>query len=187
MPNCPHCGEPYRRGQDKCYACGQPVRAIRARGRKAPVNPLVFVIGGVALVLAILAVVLLIPRSGREQAEKARQAEEDRVRDSVRRANRMQRQQASESSEMARLEAEVNKLQSRFRTVKGQVVGESPSDEQQRLVGRINQGISGLRVLVRRIDAAPPDRKPALKDTLREDERQVRSLLSDLARTPPTR
>ena len=51
---CPHCGEPLRVGQDKCYACGQNVRS-RGYRVKQTVNPLVLIIAGAVALLAVAA------------------------------------------------------------------------------------------------------------------------------------
>ena len=187
MPKCPHCGEPHLLGQENCYACGQRLRRTGLRGRRVPVNPLVLAAGGAALVIAVVGVILVLPRSGKEQAEKARSAELERVQDSVRRANREQRDSLQAGSEASQLSAEVNKLDERYRTVRSQVAGDKPSAAQQKLIGAIESQLGRMRMLVTRIDGSPVETRPALKDTLRLQERQVRGMISDLTRLPRTR
>ncbi|HDQ98859.1 MAG TPA: hypothetical protein ENN51_01030, partial [candidate division WOR-3 bacterium] len=56
MPRCPHCGEIYRKGQEKCYACGQPVTG-RGSG-EGGINPLIYIIGGGVVGIVLLGFIL---------------------------------------------------------------------------------------------------------------------------------
>jgi len=186
MPKCPHCGEPFRRGQDRCYACGQKVRA-RAAGRKSPVNPVVFIIAGAVMLIALVAAVILLPKAGREAQLREKKAEEERVRDSVRRANRERMSETREVKKVDRLTAELEKLESRFRAVKAQVVGKQPSTQQQRLVNQIQGELARLKVMAQRATSMTEEKRRPYADTVRMGERQVRALISDLSRSGKTK
>jgi hypothetical protein len=186
MPKCPHCGEPFRRGQERCYACGQKVTS-RALGRKAPVNAIVFVIAGAVMLIALVGAIILLPKAGREAQNKARKAEEERVRDSVRRANRERLSDTREEKKVDRLSAELEKLESRYRAVKGQVVGRQPSAQQQRLVNQIQGELARLKAMAQRAISMTEEKRKPYADTVRMGERQVRSLISELSRSGRTK
>lgn len=187
MPNCPHCGEPYRKGQERCYACGQRVRA-RAVGRRSSVNPLVFIIAGAVVLVGVVGMIVLLPRAGREAARVRIEAEEKRVADSVREANRQRLQREGDEREVDRLNAAVADIADRYRRVKKQVVGSNPpTGEQTKLMNRIETEINQMRALVGRIDLASEETKGPLKDTLHAGRRRVQALISDLTRAPKNR
>ncbi len=183
MPKCPHCGEIYRRGQDRCYACGREVKGIRTRGRKVPVNPILFALVGVVLLVVVIGAIVTRPKANRDDQKKAREVELERVRDSVRSANRAQKKEVRSSREADRLDKEIDKLASRFEGIERQVIAGTPSPDQRKLIGQTKREIGKLRSLAARIPSMAPDKHDVMKDSLRADQRRVRALVSELART----
>ncbi len=181
MFKCPHCGEPFRRGQDRCYACGQKVSA-RAAGKKSPVNPIVLVIAGGVMLVALVGAIILLPKAGEETRNKAEQVEEERVRDSVRKANRERLSESRDENKVDRLGAELMKLETRYRSVKSQVIGKQPSMQQNRLTNEIEGELARLKVMAKNSLMMPDEQRRAYQDTVRMGERKVRSLISDLSR-----
>ncbi|UCG42786.1 MAG: hypothetical protein JSU73_13150 [candidate division WOR-3 bacterium] len=161
--------------------------SARAAGRKSPVNAVVFVIAGAVMLIALVAAIILLPKAGREAQNKAKMAEEERVRDSVRRANRERMSQTREDKKVDRLTAELEKLESRYLAVKGQVVGKQPSAEQQRLVNQIQGELARLKAMAQRANSMTEEKRKPYADTIRIGERQVRSLISDLSRSGKTK
>jgi hypothetical protein len=187
MPKCPHCGEPVYRGQDRCYACGQKTSAARMSGRQKPVRPQVFVIGGAALVVAVIAIILFAPGRRTEQKARAAKAQLERVQDSVRKANREQQVQVSGDKEVDRLNEELAGLEQRFERVQLDAVGQSPSPGQLKLVSEIKTELGRLRQTAAGMVFAKPEDKGAVADTVRAGARRVRGLISDLTRVPKKR
>ena len=184
MPNCPHCGEPYRIGQDKCYACGHTVRGRRSAGKKKPINPLIFIAAGVVVVIVAVALLVSLPRNEDKTEEAARKAEQERVADSVRKANRAKRMETVEYKEAERYRKEIGQLQFRFDRIVEQTVGESPTGAQQRLMSQIRAGISQLLAMADRIATLPEKERKKEANVLRDEQRRIRSLISDLSRAP---
>ena len=184
MPKCPHCGEVYRHGQQRCYACGQQVRS-RAAGRKGGVNPLVFIGAGAAALVAVVGMIILIPKEGRGREKAKITAEQERVADSVRKANRERVKEVGEVKQQSRLMSTVTDLEDRLRRIKQQVIGrKTPTPEQTKLIGQINSDLGRMRMLVGAIDRAPAEKQGPLKDTLHATRRHAQALISDLTRAP---
>jgi len=186
MAKCPHCGEVVAKGQETCFACGQKVRA-RARRSERPHNAAIFVFAG-ALVLAGI-VGIIVMNSGR--AKRARsdvyKQEQARVKDSARAAVQAKRDSArtvARNDATAILADEVNKLEQRFEIVRGEVVKDQPSPAQAKLISQIRTEVIRLRQLAVTIADRPGSAGDSLKAQLRDGERVVRTLISDLTRAP---
>lgn len=184
MPKCPHCGEPIKLGQSQCYACGQKVTARRAAGKKPPLNPLIFVGAGLVVVVVAVGLLLTIPDKSKEDEARRLAAEQERVADSVRRANREARMQSAEFQEAERYRRENGELQLRFDRLVEQVVGDKPTPEQQRLMASIRTNLSRLAGMADRIASLPDKERKVETDSLRALQREVRSLISQLGRAP---
>jgi len=184
MAKCPHCGELVRQGQERCFACGQLLSARRSAGRRQPINPLIFVVAGAVVLIAIVGILLAIPKRGKEIQTRAKRAEMDRIQDSVRQANREQRTAVSGDKETDRLNNELADLEARFDLVQKQTLGASPTQEQQRLVAQIKTEFAGLHQMVQGLVFVPKEKKAAAADSVRAGTRQVRTLISDLTRAP---
>jgi hypothetical protein len=156
-------------------------------GRKSPVNPIVFIIAGAVMAIALVGTIILLPRAGREAQDRAKEAEEERVRDSVRRANRERLSDTREDKKVDRLSAELEKIEARFLAVKGQVVGKQPSAQQQRLVNQIQGELARLKSMAQTAMSMTEERRQSYQDTVRMGERQVRTLISDLSRSGRTK
>jgi hypothetical protein len=187
MPKCPHCGEQVHAGQETCFACGWKVRA-RAYQHKKPVNARMLILAGVLLLVGVLGIVLVSARgarSAKRQLVRQRQAE---IRDSVRQAMKAKRDTMkvkSENAETRALTDELDKLDQRFNNVRQQVVKEDkPGPEQTRIIGRIRTELGRLRGIASSVELASGARADSLKQQVRDGERVVRTLISDLGRAP---
>lgn len=182
--NCPHCGEPVRVGQDKCYACGQNIRA-RGYRTKQRVNPFVFIIAGVVAVVAVVAGIVTFSSAGRKQAVLKVHLEEQRVQDSVRNSNRQMQTQVREQKRDDATQAAIDELaaiEARYNEVKTQVVKDQASSAQQYIINQFTAELSRLKGLAGTIGATEPDKREAVRNQIRDGERKLRAFISDLPR-----
>lgn len=185
---CPHCGEPARPGQERCFACGQRVRGGRYRQTK-PADVRIFIIAGAALV-AVAAVLLISTLSGRKDRKTGLTPQEKRrleqVQDSVRKANRALRdtlQVRADDADVSRAAGQIDGLLDRFETVKRQVIGEQPTPEQQQLVRQIEAELAAMRKLVTEYGGQlTQQRRRELKDEIADAQRRTNNLISKLTR-----
>jgi sensor domain CHASE-containing protein len=188
MPKCPHCGEPVDKGQEVCFACGLKVRS-RARRGDPGMGPAVYLIAIAIIVLGGVGIIIGMSGSRRQDAKLRQQAEEQRVQDSVRRANRARSDTARTQAvdkDVALATVELDKLETRLATVTTQVVKDRPSPAQQQLINKIRSEISRLRQVAATFDATPQAQKPQLRTELRDGARHVRDMISNLSRMPRT-
>jgi len=186
MPKCPHCGEAVTNGQETCFACGQRIRA-RVRRHERPHNAALFVFVGV-LVLAVI-IGLVVTRSGRAKhaSREAYRQKQVQIADAARAAAMAKRDSAREAAKndaTGMLNQEVNDLESRFELVRQQVVKGEPGPEQAKLISRIVAEVAKLHQIVTTIPSQPGAAADSLTGQLRDGERTVRSLISDLSRAP---
>lgn len=186
MPKCPHCGEPVAANQERCFACGQAIRSRDLRIEQTT-NPLVFIIGGIAVLVAIVAAVIVTINANRRHAQEMEALRLKQIQDSVRKANRAMLDSAREQR---RTEAEQNLLaqladvEARFNEVRSQVVKKQPSSQQQFIINKFQAEIVRLRGLANTIGSAPPDKRRQLQEELRDGTRKLRGLVTDLSRAP---
>lgn len=186
MARCPHCGEPVSAGQERCFACGQKVRA-RARVYRSPVNGLLIAVAA-GLVLAGVVGFIIIQSGARSRAAKEHeQAELQRVQDSVRAANRAARdtsRAANRDDLAAGLAEELARIEQRFNRTRAEVVKGQPSPAQQRIISDFNNEFGRLRGVSMALSGAGPKQRDSLSVLLRDGQRRLRTLVSDLARAP---
>lgn len=180
MPNCPHCGEPYRYGQDKCYACGEPVKARGAGGKQ--INPLVFIIAGGIVVIAVLGIVLVTANRAREARETRDRLEQERIADSVRQANleqrierRRTRREDTEAGVLADLELRLERVAARAE--RGRL-----SPEKAGLVSEADVRIARLRQLLESMADRDDRDQAAISDTILTEAEETRELLTRIGR-----
>ena len=186
MPKCVHCGEPVAKGQERCFACGQKARA-RARRGDQPLNPAILIFAGVLVIAGIVGIIVVSSGRGKKAKAEVQQRELVRIQDSVRAANRAQRdtvQAAARNETAAVLTDEIDKLDQRFGAVRQQVVKDQPSPAQAKLVAQIRTEIVRLRQLTATATAQPGLKSDSVKTRVRDGERVVRDLISDLSRAP---
>lgn len=173
-------------GQEICFACGQQARD-RAHHHEQPYNPLVFILAGVA-VLAVVAWVLVInPRRARQDRDTAGQQEHASVTDSVRSAGGARRATThalAQSDAAAALTDEINSLEGRFDNVRQKVVQGQPSQAQADLISQISSEIDRLHELAVTVAEQPEPKDDTLVLQLRDGEREVRTLITNLSHTP---
>lgn len=185
---CPHCGEPARQGQERCYACGQRIRGGRYRQQK-PVDTRIFLFAGLAVVVVVAGLLLSLlysrkgAKTGMTPAEKRRL---EQVQDSVRRANRLlgeTLQVRADDADVSRAAGQLDALSERFSTVKRQVIGEQPTAEQQQLVREIDRELAAMRGLVTEYGGPlTQQRRRELRDGLADAQRRINNLISKLTR-----
>ncbi len=182
MPKCPHCGELYRRGQDRCYACGQAVRSRATGGRKGRANPLVFAVAGAVVVIAVVGFFLLAPKQNKETERAVEKAKFERLADSSRKANLSARGTGRASRSQDRLAGGIDDLEYRLDRLKKQAVGDNPSNEQNRLMNQIRAEIGRMRSQFAGMAYRSEDEQDRVADSIRAGQRGVRNLLSKLSR-----
>ncbi|MEO0080760.1 MAG: zinc ribbon domain-containing protein [candidate division WOR-3 bacterium] len=183
MRKCPHCGELVHDGQDRCFACGQRVVRVTPR-HSGTTNPWVFIAAAMAALAAVIGLVMVLPRQRRHEHIRRNQIEQVRVRDSVRRANVVNTSASQHDQEVAQLNGAISKLELRFKTVQQQVVSETPTPEQQRLITQIGSELVRLRMMVSAMLLAEATKRKAMADSVRLGQRRVRTMISDLTRAP---
>ncbi len=190
MPRCPHCGEPVRAGQERCFACGQNVRARRREAGSGP--------GGRTILLLVLLLAVGIGGTivvlAQRPKQRARQAEEEelaRIQDSVRAANRAQRAErraARPDKATARLNLDLDRAEDRFLVLQGRVVVGKPTPEQQKLISEIQSSIGQLRGRIQAIDGQPrDDARRRAEEEIKDGMRNLKSLVTKLSRAPRNR
>ena len=186
MAKCPHCGEVVVDGQETCFACGQQVRA-RVRRHERPHNTAVFVIAGVLVLAALIGIIVMVSGRSRRSGSEARRQEQARISDSVRAAVQAKRDSAraaARNDATSLMLDEVNKLGQRFELVRQQVVKGEPSPAQAKVISLINSEVARLRQLAVTIGDQPGPGGDSLREQLRDGQRAVRTLISDLSRAP---
>ncbi|MCX6843416.1 MAG: zinc ribbon domain-containing protein [candidate division WOR-3 bacterium] len=186
MPKCVHCGEPVDKGQEMCFACGQRARARVRRGSR-PVNPSVFLFAGVlVLVVAVGFIIIHSGRAKRTRSEVQKQ-HQLQLRDSSRQATQARRDTVKaviQNQVAAVLTDEIDKIDQRFSLVKRQVVKDQPSPAQTKLITQIRTEMIRLRQLTVTVADQPGTKGDSIKAQVRDGERVLRNLISDLSRAP---
>ncbi|MEO0085518.1 MAG: zinc ribbon domain-containing protein [candidate division WOR-3 bacterium] len=188
MMRCPHCGEPARPGQERCFACGQKIRGGRYRQHK-PADARIFIFAGAAL-LVVVVVLLVSMLPGRKDRKTGLTPQEKRrleqVQDSVRKANRALRetlQVRADDADVSRAAGQIDALLDRFETVKRQVISDQPTPEQQQLVRQIEAELATMRGLVTEYGGQlTQQRRRELKDEIADVQRRTNNLISKLTR-----
>jgi flagellar basal body-associated protein FliL len=174
-------------GQERCFACGQSVKHGH-RMRRSPLSGPIII--GAALLLAAGAVgtVVMLTSHKKQDAKAAQEEELRRVQDSVRAANRAQRETTKtvrRDATTSRLVRELDEVDDRFQMVKRQVVVGDATPEQQKLINEIQSQLGQLRSAAQgatlKTEGAERDQA---EDAVRDGMREVRSTISKLTRAP---
>jgi hypothetical protein len=91
---------------------------------------------------------------------------------------------AARNDATALMADEINKLEQRFQNVRSEVVKGQPSPAQAKLVSEISAEVARLRQLAVSIGDQPGSGGDSLREQLRDGQRAVRTLISDLTRAP---
>ena len=187
MPKCPHCGEVIAAGQERCFACGQSVKHGR-RTHKSPLSGPLVIGAALLLVAGIVGAVVMLSSHKKQNAKAVQEAELQRVQDSVRAANRAERETTKtvrRDAATSRLVRELDEVDDRFAMVKRQVVVGSPTSEQQKLINEIQSRLGQLRSAAQgaTLKAEGAERNAA-EDTVRAGLREARTAISKLTRAP---
>ena len=183
MLKCPHCGEPVRRGQERCFACGQKAgtRAYRA-GQQA--NPLVLIAAGVVVVAALVGLVLVRANAAKKRAAQVTEEELLRVQDSVRLANRDWHDAekiADKDAEVRSIRMDLDLVESRFQSVRARVAAQ-PNPQQESIVSQVKVELGRLRQSAVVLASTPDARKRAVRDSIQAGKRRVEDLTLELGR-----
>jgi hypothetical protein len=161
--------------QERCFACGQRARG-RVRSGEKPVNPFIFLFAGVLVVAAIVGIIAISSGRSKRARTEVHQQEQARIQDSIRDAVRARRDTAKaavRNEAAAVLTDEIDKLDQRFNAVRQQVAKDQPSFE-----------IVRMRQLTVTMSDRPGPGSDSIKLQVREGQRMVRNLISDLSRAP---
>jgi hypothetical protein len=157
------------------------------RSGEKPVNPLIFLFAGVLVVAGIVGVIVVSAGRGKKVKAEAQLRELTRIQDSVRAVNRARRDTvkvAAQTGAAAVLADEIDKLDQRFSLVRQQVIKDQPSPAQAKLVAQIRDQIVRLRQLAATVTNQPGSGPDSTRSLIRDNERIVRDLISDLSRAP---
>ncbi len=159
-----------------CFACGQHIRE-RAHHHQRPINPLVLVLAGMAALAAVVGIIIM--NSGRARRESGavqqQSADVSAGRGSGRDIDRRGKGTVVD---------EVNSLEGRFDSVRQKVVRGEASQAQAELISQINAEIARLHELAAAIVGRANPEDDNLVAQLRDGERAVRTLITDLSHTP---
>jgi hypothetical protein len=186
VPRCVHCGEPVTKDQERCFACGQRARGRVRRGER-PLNLVILVLAGVLILSSIVGIIGVCSGRSKRVKVEVQQKELARIQDSVRAANRARRdtmQAAVRNEAVVLLTDEIDKLDQRFGLVRQQTIKDQPSPAQAKLVSQIRTEMVRLRQLAATVADQPGPKADSLKSMVRDGERVVRNLISDLSRAP---
>jgi hypothetical protein len=174
------------KGQEICFACGQHVRE-RAHRSKRPHNPMIFVLAGLLGLAAVIGIIVMTSGRTRRASHEANRQKQVQIQEAARAAAQAKRdssRDAARNDATGMLNQEVNDLESRFGLVRQQVVKDQPSPAQAKLISQIIAEVAKLRQVVSTIASQPGAAADSLTRQLRDGERTVRSLISDLSRAP---
>jgi archaellum component FlaC len=189
---CPHCGEPVAPGQERCFACGEKIRARGLRRRETPLDPRIIIIGAVLFIIALAGVLgVLLGSPGKKPAAKkpARSAVVPRIQDSLRRLKTPDTGKVQiAGDEIGRLRDRIDKIRSRYEKVKSQVLGETPTPEQRDLMNQIQRELGLMNSRLAEITSGvSANRKDELLNEFADAERRVNNLISQFSRAPKSR
>ncbi len=195
---CPHCGEPVRPGQETCFACGEK---LRARHFRRPQNfDVRIVIFGVALLVVGIVGFLIVQLRGSATVTKEvnrksiKQVSENKSRKPAFKQDTMGGVSAdtirlvTAAVEVARAREQLERLKKRYETVKGQVLGESPTPEQRDLMALIDRELTLFqRKIGEFAGSLTAQRKQALEKEIAAQQREINNLISKFSRAPKNR
>jgi Flp pilus assembly protein TadB len=147
----------------------------------------VFLVAAVVAVAAIVGAVIVSTNSGNRTKSRKKHLEQARIQDSIRAAVRARRDTARQDAAQERsnqLMDELDKMEQRFNAVRQEVVKERPSPAQEKLIGQFRAEMGRVRALAGTIALASEAKADSIKDEVRESERVIRGLISDLSRAP---
>ncbi len=188
---CPHCGEPVQPGQDRCFACGEKLR-VRRLYRSSGLDPRIIILAAVLFFIA-LAGILGVLLSGKRNQTAAKKPV--RVRSAVQIQDSLRRERAAASQrvrtgdeELARLRERVERVRVRYEKIRSQVVGATPTSEQQNLMSQIQRELGTMNSRVTELGAGVSSaRRSEIQAEIAEIERRLNRLISDFARAPKSR
>lgn len=185
---CPHCGEPVRPGQQRCFACGQPVRGRRSAGGPAPVDARVFVFSGIAVFLVLVVLAVAAIRRSRPAPETESRPRRARRVESTRAARRDSTTVTVRDDRVARAQGRFDKIQRRYNEIRDRSLRGELSPEQRDLAGRIEAGLGRGRSLALSLSGTiSREKETDITRDIGDCERELNNLLSRLSRAPRVR
>ncbi|MCL6465192.1 MAG: zinc-ribbon domain-containing protein [candidate division WOR-3 bacterium] len=195
---CPHCGEPVRPGQETCFACGEKLRTRHFRRQQN--FDVRIVIFGVALLVVGLVGFLIVQLGGRAAVTKdgnrkpIKQVSGNKSRkpalkhDTTSGLSADTIRSVTDAVEVARAKEQLERLKKRYETVKGQVLGESPTPEQRDLMALIDRELTLFqRKIGEFAGSLTAQRKQALEKEIAAQQREINNLISKFSRAPKNR
>jgi hypothetical protein len=183
---CPHCGEPVKASQERCFACGQAVRTRRGLDRERPFDPRILLLAGGALLLVLVGLVIMTlvrPRSGGQPARPRAVS-----RDTTRKPAPDTTTRAGSPDLVARATRRFDKIQQRYEQIKGQVLGEQPTPEQRDLMAQIDGELRRARSLAGGLSGSlTSEQNEQLDRDISSSERELNNLISKFTRAPKNR
>ena len=186
---CPHCGEPVRAAQDTCFACGEKLR-FRWLRREQTLDIRIVILGIIMVVLGLsgfFAVHLAGRKTvGKDNKKKPLKKLQVVQPSPTKKADTLR--QAVDKVEVERAREQLERLKKRYAAVKSQVLGETPTPEQQELMAQIDRELS---IFQRKIgEYARPitaQQSQLLRKELTAQPREINNLISQFSRAPKNR
>ncbi|MGC8798312.1 MAG: zinc ribbon domain-containing protein [candidate division WOR-3 bacterium] len=187
---CPHCGEPVAPGQERCFACGEKIRAGGFRRKTTPFDSRIIIISAVLLVIALTGVLGVVLSSRKKSPGTGKPVRSTRqLTDSLRRRPVPDTTRLPiADDDISRLRERLAKVQIRYDKVKSQVLGETPTPEQRNLMSQIQRELGVLNSKLSELGSGVSvSRKGQLLTEFTDAERRLNNLISRFSRAPKNR
>ncbi len=186
---CPHCGEPVKPGQERCFACGEKIRA-RGLRHESTVDYRIFIVGGLLALLGVVGALVIIFGARQQHTRSTPKRPRVQLEKTVRPVKRVDSVAtiAGRKGEIQRARGKLEKIYARFEKVKSQVIGETPTPEQRELMTQIQREMSVMNAKIMEMSGSITlEKKKQLQRELSDAERKINNLLSQFSRAPKSR
>ncbi len=187
---CPHCGEPVQAGQKTCFACGEKLR-VRRLGQTT-FDYRIVIAGGVLVLVGVLGVIFTLSGTRKAAGAKASRRVAAKVATSQPEPRpaepRTESLTAAKDGDVLRAQEQLLKLKRRYEVVKGQVLGETPTQEQRTLMSQIDRELGLLGSAINRLTSPlAADERKKVEQEIASRVRGINTLISQFSRAPKNR
>lgn len=187
MSRCPHCGEPVKPGQERCFACGEKLR-VKKLYKNRLIDYRIFILAGALVIIGLAGIIIV--RGGKNtktQPGKRKTAARPISKDTTRK-ERLPETIAVGNIALERAREQLERLRRRYETVKNQVLGETPTSEQREMMRQIDRAISNFQRLTMELSGTlTEERKEQLEREIAAHQREINNLISKFSRLPKNR
>ncbi len=186
---CPHCGEPVKPGQERCFACGERIR-IKSLRQTTTIDYRIFIFGGLLAVIGIIGALAIIFVGNQKKPEPKPKRKTAQVEKTSRPTKSIEpvNPGAERETEIQRAREKMEKIYNRFEKVKSQVIGETPTPQQRELINQIQRELGTMNAKITELGSSITlERKKEIQRELSEVERKINNLISQFSRAPKNR